>query len=57
MIVSTYVDDCIVTGNTEQDIKGLFKPLNAGDENYDFTDEGDLKIIWDLNLQDTLVEN
>ena len=28
---------------TEQDIKALFKSLNEGDENYDFTDEGDLK--------------
>ena len=43
VIVLTYVDDCIVMGKSEQDIKGLFKSLNDGDENYDFTDEGDLK--------------
>ena len=43
VIVLTYVDDCIIMGKTEDDIKNLFKSLNEGDENYDFTDEGDLK--------------
>lgn len=43
VIVLTYVDDCIIMGKTEADIKDLFKSLQDGNENYDFTDEGDLK--------------
>ena len=30
-------------GKTEGDIKRWYKLLNKGNENYDFTDEGDLK--------------
>ena len=43
ILVLTYVDDCIIMGKTEEDIKELYKSLSEGDENYDFTDEGDLK--------------
>ena len=43
LIVLTYVDDCIIMGKMEDDIKDLYKSLSEGDENYDFTDEGDLK--------------
>ena len=44
MIVLTYVDNCIIMGKSEDDIKKLLNSLQEGNENYDFTDKGDLKI-------------
>ena len=43
IIVLTYVDDCIIMAKCEQDIRDLITSLCAGDENFDFTDEGDIK--------------
>ena len=43
VIVLTYVDDCILMGKSEKDIEDLLKSLQEGSEEYDFTNEGDLK--------------
>lgn len=42
-IILVYVDDCVVTGKSEEDIQRFLKSLSEGDENYDFTVEEDFK--------------
>ena len=43
LIVLTYVDDCLILGKSEEKIKWLITSLKEGSENFDFTEEGDVK--------------
>ena len=42
-IVLTYVDDCLILATTNEVIDKLVKSLKDGKENFDFTDDGDIK--------------
>ena len=42
-IVLTYVDDCLILAKTNEVIDKLVKSLKDGKENFDFTDDGDIK--------------
>lgn len=43
MILLVYVDDCILVGKSNKAIDGFIDSMNKGDENFDFTDDGDIK--------------
>jgi Reverse transcriptase (RNA-dependent DNA polymerase). len=43
LIVLVYVDDCIIIGKTNLDIKKFVDLLKSGEENFDFTEEGSLE--------------
>ena len=42
MIVLTYVDDCIIVGNSLKEIDEFIKSLQGGSEEFILTDEGDI---------------
>jgi hypothetical protein len=39
----TYVDNCIIIGDTDDQIKGLIQSLHEGDENFVLQDEGSIE--------------
>ena len=43
IIVLTYVDDCIILGKNETRIDWLIKSLYGSEEQFDLTDEGEIK--------------
>jgi hypothetical protein len=43
IIVLVYVDDCIIIGKSQSDIKSFVDSLRSGNENFDFTEEGSLE--------------
>jgi Reverse transcriptase (RNA-dependent DNA polymerase). len=43
LIVLVYVDDCIIIGKTNSDIRKFVDSLKSGEENFDFTEEGSLE--------------
>ena len=42
-IILAYTDDCIIFAKKQQTIDGIIRSLHDGPENYDFTNDGDLK--------------
>jgi len=42
MIVLTYVDDCIIVGDSMKDIDSFVTSMSTGPENFKLTDEGDI---------------
>ena len=42
-IILVYTDDCIIFAKEQQTIDDIIKSLHDGPENYDFTNDGDLK--------------
>ena len=42
-IVLTYVDDCLILAKNDKVIQDLVESLKNGEENFDFTDDGDIK--------------
>ncbi len=54
-IVLTYVDNCIIIGDTHDQINGLIQLLHEGDENFVLQDKGsiDKYLRVDIGQQDT----
>ena len=42
----TYVDDCIIVGNSMQQIDQFVKSMQNGPEKFILTDEGDILSVW-----------
>ena len=51
MIVLTYVDDCIIVGNSMQHIDQLVSSMQNGPENFILTDEGDIDKFLGINIK------
>ena len=41
-VILTYVDDCIIFGDTDKRVDDMFQSLWEGPEKFDFTDDGDV---------------
>ena len=41
-VILTYVDDCIIFGDSDKRVDEVIQSLHEGSENFDFTDEGNV---------------
>jgi len=54
-VVLTYLDNCIIFGDSDKRVDDVIQSLHEGSENFDFTDEGnvekylgvEVKELWD----------
>ena len=51
MIVLTYVDDCIIVGNSMKDIDSFVNSMQTGPENFILTDEGDIDKFLGIDIK------
>ena len=51
MIVLTYVDDCIIVGESMTDIDAFVKSMQNGPENFILTDEGDIDKFLGIDIK------
>eukprot|EP00984_Skeletonema_dohrnii_P038098 scaffold40932_cov255-Skeletonema_dohrnii-CCMP3373.AAC.1 len=52
MIVLTYVDDCIIVGNSVKEIDEFIKSLQGGKEDFILTDEGNIDKFLGVEIVD-----
>ena len=52
MIVLTYVADCIIVGNSMQQIDQFAKSMQNGPKNFILTDEGDIDKFLGIKIKD-----
>jgi hypothetical protein len=51
MIVLTYVDDCIIVGNSMKEIDEFIESMKNGPENFILTDEGDINTFLGVEIK------